>query len=416
MSTPSFDICLVGGGMVGASLALLLAQQRQDWRIGLIEGFAMSEPEDQLYQPSFDARTSALSLGTIQVFQQLGLWQALSQHHTAIHKVHVSDKGHFGGSEICREQQGVDLLGAVVENAWLGKVLLKQLHQNPNIELLAPATVSQLRPKVAGMGFTVEHQGTTEQHDCELMILADGGESPLAQSLGIDYQIKDYHQAALIANVEFSKPHQGIAYERFTAEGPMALLPLGESENSCTSALIWTRPEDQIQTLKDLADASFLSQLQQSFGFRQGHFTKVSPRFEYPLQLKIAREQIRSSLVLMGNAAHFLHPVAGQGFNLALRDCTALSEVLSLAKAKGQALGDLTVLKQYQQQQQLDQDLTVGFSDSIVNLFSNQKPLLEIARNLGFLGLDVIPQAKQFLARQTMGLANRKHRLVETKT
>jgi 2-octaprenylphenol hydroxylase len=426
MKTTQFDICLVGGGMVGASLALLLAQQHKDWRIALVEGFPLSEPTEALYQPSFDARSSALSLGTIEVFQHLGLWDHLSLHHTPIHRVHVSDKGHFGGVEITRQQHGVDMLGAVVENAWLGQVLLQQLHRQPNIELIAPATVSQLQAKRNGMQFAVNHddRNSSDNYHCELMVLADGGESPLAQSLGINYHIKNYQQDAIIANVEYSEPHLGTAYERFTSDGPMALLPLGESTNSRTAALVWTQPKDKTQAAMALSDDDFLANLQQRFGFRQGLFCKVSPRFSYPLQLKIAQEQIRSSLVLMGNSAPFLHPVAGQGFNLALRDCAALCEVLNEAaiqkntqQATAQTtashnLGDLRTLEKYRQQQQLDQQLTVGFSDTIVTLFSSHRNSLEVARNLGFLGLDLIPQAKQFLAKQTMGLASRKHRIL----
>lgn len=415
----TFDICLVGGGMVGATLALLLAQQRQDWRIGLVESFPMAAAKadngaaanTSLYQPSFDARSSALSLGTVQVFQDLGLWQELSQHHTAIKTVHVSDRGHFGGSKIHHSEEGVELLGSVVENAWLGQVLFRQLQQQNSIEIIAPAKVNQLKPKARGMSFNISQNSEEVHCFTQLMVLADGGESPLAQSLGIDYQVSDYQQGAIIANVEFSQAHQHVAYERFTGAGPMALLPLGEAENSRRSALVWTQPKDKTDALMALPEQEFLQQLQQQFGFRQGEFIKLSQRFSYPLQLKVAQEQIRSGLVLMGNAAHFLHPVAGQGFNLALRDCTALCEVLDQAQQAGQALGELSVLQKYLHSQQVDQELTVGFSDSIVRMFSNNRTMFEVARNLGFLGLDLIPQAKQYLAKQTMGLANRKHRL-----
>lgn len=241
----------------------------------------------------------------------------------------------------------------------------------------------------------------------QLVIIADGADSPLRASLGIDVDIEKYHQTAIIANVALSNPHDGVAYERFTDEGPMALLPLG-GKDGCESALVWTQPEDQADAILALDDEAFMEQLQQRFGFRLGHFKSVGKRDAYPLQLMLAKEQVRSSLVVMGNAAHFLHPVAGQGFNLALRDCAALTTVLAKARRAQQPLGALKVLQQYEQQQQLDQQATIQFSDKLTRLFSTAALPSAGLRALGFLGLETLPGAKQLLASQTMGQTSRR--------
>ncbi|MCV6613355.1 MAG: 2-octaprenyl-6-methoxyphenyl hydroxylase [Cellvibrionaceae bacterium] len=413
-----YDLVIVGGGMVGVSLALLLAEQASAWRIALVETFAMPSAE-AIYQPSFDARTTALSLGTIEILQQLGLWGQLSAHHTPIHKVHVSDRGHFGGSEICRQQEGVELLGAVVANAWLGRVLLGALSACAGVDIYAPATVAKLSPKQRGSVLQLQQGDESFALSSQLVLLADGGDSPLSRSLGLESVVEDYYQSAIIANVEFEQPHNGTAFERFTEDGPLALLPLGEGPKSRRSALVWTQPRAATEQILALGEAEFLQRLQHSFGQRLGRFTKVGERSSYPLQLKIAREQVRSGLVLMGNAAHYLHPVAGQGFNLALRDCAVLVEQLSGAQQQidrgganaPQYLGELSVLQQYLDKQQLDQDLTVGFSDSIVRLFSSANSAKQAGRALGLLGLELLPGAKKILAQQTMGLAGRKPRI-----
>lgn len=416
----SYDITIVGGGMVGVSLALLLASENPNWRIALIEAFPFPQASGNddtvkqalLYQPSFDARSTALSLGSIQILERLGLWQALSSHHTPINTVHVSDRGHMGGSKITAEGESAPMLGAVLENAWLGRVLLSQLQARGGVDILAPAELGNVQPRQAGAALTIlDSDKKPQTFMSRLVVIADGGDTKISKKLGLEYQVQDYDQIALIANVEFEQCHKGRAFERFTDQGPMALLPLGESNESCRSALIWTLAREQEEEYLSLSEDEFLHRLQDRFGHRLGHFKRASDRHCYPLKLKISREQIRSSMVVMGNAAHYLHPVAGQGFNLALRDCAALTEVLSAAARKGEALGKLATLERYMKRQQLDQDLTVGFSDGIVKLFSSSNPFKQLARNIGFLGLAIVPEAKKYLSQQTMGLASRRARV-----
>ena len=239
--------------------------------------------------------------------------------------------------------------------------------------------------------------------DCDLAILADGGRSGLREKLGIHAHPTHYGQTALISNISSAMPHQGTAFERFTDAGPMALLPL--PDNRCV--LIWTREPAEAQRLYALPDKEFLQELQSCFGYRLGAIEQVGSRHLYPLSLVESSEQVRSHLVVLGNAAHSLHPVAGQGYNLSLRDSMALADCLLNGP---DTPGDLATLQCFQNNQQRDQELTIGFSDRVTRLFSNGKPLLASGRNLGLLGLDLIPPAKRWFARQAMGLGARNTR------
>lgn len=401
------DIAIIGGGMVGTSLASLLAASQPQLSIVLIESKPFARADEVHFQTSFDARSTALSYGTAAILRELGLWHTVQQHITPIAQVHVSDRGHFLGGVIDAQANNIDAVGYVVENTWLGNVLLGHVQTQRNIQCLAPATVTALQPQQDGALLSVKTDTQEFLLKTALAVIADGGDSPLRAAVGIDTDIRAYGQTAIITNVEFSEPHNGVAYERFTADGPVALLPLGESIRARQSALVWTLPAAQADEVAALSDNEFLIQLQQRFGFRVGHFQRVAKRFSYPLQLVLAKEQIRSHMVLLGNAAHFLHPVAGQGFNLALRDCVCLVETLREAIAQQKSPGDLAVLQNYLHKQQLDQKITIEFSDKLVRLFSSAALPLIAVRHLGLLSLESIPLIKQQLIAQTMGTAGR---------
>lgn len=388
------QLAIIGGGLVGASLALALQEgaRQRGWRIVLIEPFAPGNS----YQPSYDARSSALSYGTRQIYERLGLWPALSARAEPIRQIHVSDRGRFGATRLSAESEGVPALGYVVENAWLGQCLWQALDAEV-VEWRCPAEVTALQALGDGYRLTL-NDGS--QLDCDLAVLADGGRSGLREQLGIAVKTTPYGQSALIANISTAEAHQGQAFERFTDEGPMALLPLSENR----SALVWTRQGGDAQRLAALPDREFLAELQQVFGYRLGALTQVGARHLYPLSLVEASEQVRPHLVVLGNAAHSLHPIAGQGYNLSLRDTLALAEALLDSPATP---GDFSVLQDYLQRQRLDQQLTVGFSDQVTRLFSTAQPLLVAGRNLGLLGLDLLPPAKHWFARQAMGLGTR---------
>ena len=388
------QLAIIGGGLVGASLALALQEgaRQRGWRIVLIEPFAPGNS----YQPSYDARSSALSYGTRQIYERLGLWPALSARAEPIRQIHVSDRGRFGATRLSAESEGVPALGYVVENAWLGQCLWQALDAEV-VEWRCPAEVTALQALGDGYRLTL-NDGS--QLDCDLAVLTDGGRSGLREQLGIAVKTTPYGQSALIANISTAEAHQGQAFERFTDDGPMALLPLSENR----SALVWTRQGSDAQRLAALPDREFLAELQQVFGYRLGALTQVGARHLYPLSLIEASEQVRPHLVVLGNAAHSLHPIAGQGYNLSLRDTLALAEALLDSPATP---GDFTVLQEYLRRQRLDQQLTVGFSDQVTRLFSTAQPLLVAGRNLGLLGLDLLPPAKHWFARQAMGLGTR---------
>jgi len=388
------NLAIIGGGLVGASLALALqaGAKARGWKLVLIEPFA---PGDS-YQPSYDARSTALSFGSRQIYERLGLWQAIARHAEAIQQIQVSDRGRFGAARLSAMEEGVPALGYVTENAWLGQCLWQALDQEV-VSWRCPAEVSRLEALEDGYRLILNDEST---FDCDLAVLADGGRSGLREQLGIGVKHSPYRQSAVVANVTPSEAHRGQAFERFTDDGPMALLPL--TENRC--ALIWTRGGDDAARLAKLNERSFLAELQQAFGYRLGAFRQIGARHLYPLALVEAQEQVRPHLVVLGNAAHSLHPIAGQGFNLSLRDTVALAEVLLESSA---ALSDFTVLQRYRERQRLDQELTVGFSDRVTRLFSNTEPLLATGRNLGLLGLDLLPPAKRWFARQAMGLGTR---------
>jgi 2-octaprenyl-6-methoxyphenol hydroxylase len=388
-----YDVAIIGGGLVGASLALALQPlaRERGWRILLIEPFAPG----QAYQPSYDARSSALSYGTRLIYEHLGVWEPIARQAEAIRQIHVSDRGRFGATLLDAAEEAVPALGYVVENAWLGQCLWGALDPAV-VSWRCPAEVTAMRPEAEGYQLTLADES---QVGCTLAVLADGGRSGLRAQLGIEVKVRTYDQTALIANVSFDRPHGGQAFERFTDDGPLALLPL--AGNRC--ALVWTRRPDDAEQLRALPEAAFLAQLQRSFGYRLGALLQVGARSLYPLALIEAREQVRPNLVVLGNAAHSLHPIAGQGFNLSLRDVQALAQAL---RASGTAPGDLATLRDYLAAQQRDQQWTTGFSDQVTRLFSQPGRWLAHGRNLGLLGLDLLPPARHWFARQAMGLGS----------
>ncbi|GFM54796.1 2-octaprenyl-6-methoxyphenyl hydroxylase [Pseudomonas capsici] len=389
-----FNLAIIGGGLVGASLALALqaGAKARGWKIVLIEPFA---PGDS-YQPSYDARSSALSFGARRIYERLGLWQQITRRAEPILQIQVSDRGRFGATRLAAMEEGVPALGYVVENAWLGQCLWAGLDREV-VTWRVPAEVRHMQALADGYRLTLNDETELE---CDLAVLADGGRSSLREQLGIGVRERSYDQSALIANITPSEAHCGQAFERFTDDGPMALLPL--PENRC--ALVWTRKGNDTQRLAALDDRSFLSELQNVFGYRLGTLRQVGTRHVYPLSLVEAEEQVRSHLVVLGNAAHSLHPIAGQGFNLSLRDADALAEALL---ESDKSPGDLTTLLAYRERQRLDQQMTVGFSDKVTRLFGSTQPVITAGRNLGLLGLDLLPPAKRWFARQAMGLGTR---------
>lgn len=409
MSDNSHDIVIVGGGMVGASLACALAAGGRFARVALVEGFPLLDRAGPaVYQPSFDARSTALSLSSARFLARLGLWEDVRRHAQPIRRIHVSDRGRFGSTAMDAAEEGLEALGYVVENQWLGNVLHDGLRACANLTLLAPARVDAVRRRADRVIVRAKlaHGGEERELDAGLAVIADGARSGLAAALGIVAQQQDYGQQALIANVAHRQPHEGRAFERFTDAGPMAMLPLVEApDGSARSALVWVQEPGLAEQARTLPEPEFLHRLQQRFGYRLGRLLRVGERHLYPLSLTRATEQARAGIVLLGNAAHALHPVAGQGFNLSLRDVAALAQTLEEACVRGEAPGALAVLERFVVRQRADQDRTIGFSDALPRIFGSGLLPLAAARDLGLIGLDLLPAARSLLVRHATGLA-----------
>ena len=403
------DVVIAGGGMVGVSLALQLgASLPPQTRILLVEGFPLPEPVaggKPEYHPSFDARSTALSFGSRLIYEQMGVWEDLEQWLCPIDTIHVSNKGRFGSTLMHAVDYDWPALGYVVENAWLGSSLIQALYRQGRIELISPAKVVSAVARAGGVTLRLEGDRVMEI-EAGLLLVADGANSGLRHQLGVAVEEKSYRQHAVIANVAFAEPHRGCAYERFTDEGPVALLPLlAAAGGTHRAGLVWTLNPDKAEHLLHCPEAEFLECLQERFGYRLGRLQQVGERHGYPLALVQSAEQVRSGIVVMGNAAHALHPVAGQGYNLALRDVAVLGQVLAAAAQSSTPLGDIQVLRQYHDLQKADQDQTVNFSDKLPALFMRSDPILGLFRDLGLAGLDLLPAAKREFVRHAAGVA-----------
>ncbi len=397
-----YDVLVVGGGMVGASFALDLARRSIDSSISIcvIEAVALS---DQTNQPSFDARSTALAWSSRGVYESIGVWEQLARVVTPIEEIQVSDQGHFGVTHLHHSEQDVEALGYVVENRELGTILNAALIESPLIELLAPARIQSATPRAEGMDVEIEYVDQRDKISAKLVVLADGGRSPLCTQLGIEHSREDYEQSALITNIAVEIAHGNVAYERFTESGPLAVLPLQAFDGQARCSLVWTVKSGNEQSLLECDDEEFIKQLESLYGNRLGSILKVGKRFCYPLSLTEAKEQIRPGLVLLGNVAHTLHPVAGQGLNLALRDSACLSQTLAAAIGADLCPGSMAVLQDYLDQQTPDQHQAMLFTDQMTRLFSSARLGKVVARKIGLLSLDLVPTLRHEFARRAMG-------------
>jgi 2-octaprenyl-6-methoxyphenol hydroxylase len=391
----SFDIAIVGGGMVGASLAVAL--EGLGLRLALIEAV----PHDGASQPSFDERTTALSNGSRRILDTLGVWSALEGAVTPIRRIHVSDQGRFGFARLDAAEQGLSALGYVVPNRALGAALWSPLYSSGSVRIECPAQVLRVTPGERSASLTVAAGGVESTIDARLIVAADGAQSAVRRAFGVAAEIRDYEQTAVITAVLPQRFHEHVAYERFTPSGPLALLPLADGR--CT--LVLTLTPAQADAAMSWSDAEFLAEVQRRFGFRLGRFLKVGRRVPYPLSLTRSRRTSAGRCVIVGNAAQGLHPVAGMGFNLGLRDAASLAELI--AEHAGADPGDAAMLAEYDAWRAADRGGSIAFTDGLVRLFGNPLGVVQRLRNLGLLLFDVLPPAKAALSRLSTGAAGR---------
>nr|WP_300313096.1 2-octaprenyl-6-methoxyphenyl hydroxylase [Halomonas sp.] len=392
------DVAIIGGGLVGASLGAALAPlvQRKGLRVAIIEAFPVLDANQEMWQPSFDARSSAIAAGSAAHFEKLGVWPQMAEQASPISLIHVSERGRLGVTRLRAAELGVAAMGYVVPNEWMGRVLQRHLATLP-LEWFCPAKVESIQAVKEGHRLRLS---TGQTLQAGLTVLADGGRSGMKEALGIASDTESYDQVALITNVTVSRPHRGTAYERFAAEGPIALLPL---QGQCMG-LVWTHSQGAEQRRMELSDQDFLAELQHAFGERAGAFLKVGTRHTYPLSLVTARETVRPGLAVLGNAAHALHPVAGQGFNLALRGVMDLVEAIENGMANGQAPGSAATLTDFDARRESDRRNVIRFSDGLIRLFDIDQPLISHVRAAGLIGLNLADPLRRTLARRAMGV------------
>ncbi len=392
-SSHEFDLAIVGGGLAGASLAVAL--RGSGLRIAVVERW----PLEHNSQPSYDERTVALTWSARCIYQGIGVWPAISSEAEPILDIHVSDRGGFGMTHLSHRHAGTPALGYVVPTRVLGGALLSSMESADSVTLYCPAQATELRDAGDRNCLELVQDGQTVSLSAPLVVVADGGHSGLLGGGG--GRPKPYPQQALLTIVSTDKPHHGRAWERFTGEGPLAMLPLGGNR----LAAVWTSMPESLASRQVMDDDGFVLHLQRTFGDRAGNLDGPSPRKAYPLYRSHLRHPARDRRVVLGNAAHTVHPVAGQGFNLGLRDVAVLAELVFRAHLDRQDIGSDVLLQEYNDLRRRDTFMVRQFTHSLVTLFCADIPGARIARNLGLKGVELFPPAKRFLLRRTMGLA-----------
>lgn len=392
-----YDVVIVGGAMAGATLALALAKMNSDaLSIAVIEAI---EPQLE-HHPGYDARSIALSSGTVQLLNDVALWPDIASVATPIKHIHVSDQQHAGITELTAKELSVDSLGYVVELADIGGLYHQKLRHNPNVEFICPAHIVNIERKLL---FTKLALSTGETISATLVVAADGAESTTCKSMQLESEVIDFEQVAIIANVTTELPPNGKAFERFTEYGPVALLPMSHGRSS----LVWCVAPEVSEEIMHYSDDAFLAHLQKEFGWRLGKMLKAGKRTHYPLLLRRQTQHISHRFAVVGNAAQTLHPIAGQGFNLGIRDVFSLCECITQARKLGKDIGDYSILAEYQHRRVPDQTQTITMTAGLISVFANQLFPMVIGRNIGLCTADAFRFLLKPLTLRAMGRVKR---------
>ncbi|MDX3774454.1 2-octaprenyl-6-methoxyphenyl hydroxylase [Chromatiaceae bacterium AAb-1] len=382
------DIAIAGGGMAGATLAWVLTQALPQLKLAIIEQQPASAPS-----ASFDSRSIALAAGSVDLLKQWGLWSELERYGCPITDIQVSDRGHFGKAYLNTADYHQPALGQVLEVEYLGQVLQQKLAKATAVVRFQPDHIVAVTQQQEHCLLHLKHGAKLR---ARLLVIAEGGQSPTRQLAGFQVTEQAYCQTAVIANLAVAAPHKFRAYERFTANGPIALLPLPQQRYS----LVWTCPPERAAELMQLSESAFLSEVQQAFGYRAGIFTKAGQRASYPLSLRRAEQIVKHRITLMGNSLHNVHPIAGQGFNLAIRD---IAQLLNLLRQQPEDAGSYSLLRAYEKARQQDMQRVLWLTDALVRTFSNQSRIMALLRNTGLLAMLLCDELKRPLAEQAMG-------------
>lgn len=402
MSDARHDIVIVGGGLIGASLACALAPTGVD--AALVEAVPFRSDA----QPSYDEKMLSLAPASRRILDGIGVWPAIETHGvTAIEHIHISDRGHWGKTRLSAAELGVPALGYVAPARVIGMSLVQRLTDTGAATLYCPARVTGMETDADGVMVSVEQDGVVNRIRARLAVLADGGASRTREMLGIEARTRDYRQSAILCTVTPDAPRANTAFERFTDSGPLAMLPT--TGRRC--AVVWTARADDVDRITAWPDDEFRERLQARFGDWLGRLDAPSRRRAYPLKLMEVPDPVHQRALVIGNAAHTLHPVAGQGFNLGLRDVAVLAEVLAGHLGHDRDIGRAAVLRTYRDWRRRDVRNTARFTDGLIRVFANELPALVAGRNLALTALNHCPPAKRYLVKRTMGLSGRLPRL-----
>jgi 2-octaprenyl-6-methoxyphenol hydroxylase len=408
---PDYDVVIIGGGLVGASLACALSPL--GLKIALIEAVAFKAAS----QPSYDDRTLALSASSCRILESLNIWSALAENATPIREIQVRELNRPGRVVMDPGELGLDRFGHVVEARVFGAAMMDAIPRIENLDFICPTAVASIRIGEDRVDIGYADGAVETGISARLIVGADGAESLVRESLGIETERHDYRQSAIICNITPERDHCGRAFEFFTPEGPFAVMP--HVNGRC--GLIWCVPGDEVSAMMAMPEAQYMQRAQDRFGDHLGRFIKIGRRSSYPLRLVRALEDIRPRAVILENAAHAIHPVGAQGFNLGLRDVAVLAEVLASATKGARSksgegagkldIGSLSVLKQYSEWRGPDQRATIAYSDGLARMFSNPSPLSAATRTAGMLAHAFIPLLRRHLAVTSMGFRGRIPRL-----